>query len=91
VMHLRVRNATVRDALIEDLAGDGIEAKAYFDPPIHLQPAYADTAPARALPVTEEASRTTLIVPFFSTMSREQVGRVHDSLLRALAREKRPA
>jgi len=91
VMHLRVENAVLRDALIEDLAGDGIEAKAYFDPPIHLQPAYADREEPRPLPVTEEAAHTTLVVPFFSTMSREQVQRVRESLTRGLAREKRSA
>jgi perosamine synthetase len=91
VMHLRVENASLRDALIEDLAADGIEAKAYFDPPIHLQPAYADREEPRPLPVTEEAAHTTLVVPFFSTMSREQVQRVRESLTRGLAREKRSA
>jgi perosamine synthetase len=91
VMHLRVENAALRDALIEDLAADGIEAKAYFDPPIHLQPAYADREEPRPLPVTEEAAHTTLVVPFFSTMSREQVRRVRESLTRGLAREKRSA
>jgi len=92
VLHLRVEAAPVRDALIEHLAADGIEAKAYFDPPIHLQPAYAGPSGARTpLPVTEEAARTTLVVPFFSTMSREQVRRVRESLTRGLAREKRSA
>jgi perosamine synthetase len=91
VMHLRVENASVRDGLIEHLAADGIEAKAYFDPPIHRQPAYADLDESRPLPVTEEAAHTTLVVPFFSTMSREQVQRVRESLTRGLAREKRPA
>ena len=91
VMHLRVGNAAVRDALIEHLAADGIEAKAYFDPPIHLQPAYSDREEPRPLPVTEGAAHTTLVVPFFSTMSREQVHRVRESLTRGLAREKRSA
>ncbi|MFL5767583.1 MAG: DegT/DnrJ/EryC1/StrS family aminotransferase [Actinomycetota bacterium] len=91
VMPLRVERPAARDALIEHLAEDGIEAKAYFDPPIHLQPAYADREESRPLPVTEEAARTTLVVPFFSTMSREQVRRVKDSLTRGLAREKRSA
>jgi perosamine synthetase len=91
VMHLRVENAALRDALIEDLAADGIEAKAYFDPPIHLQPAYADREEPRPLPATERAAQTTLVVPFFSTMSRELVQRVRESLTRGLAREKRSA
>ena len=92
VMHLRVPGEGVRDALIEHLAADGIETRAYFDPPIHLQPAYADAGPTpRPLPVTEEAARTTVVVPFFSTMSREQVRRVKESLTKGLARERRSA
>jgi perosamine synthetase len=91
VMHLRTREAAVRDSLIEHLAADGIEAKAYFDPPIHLQPAYADAATPRPLPVTEDAAKTTLIVPFFSTMTREQVHTVRRSLTSGLARRRRSA
>ncbi|MFL5736001.1 MAG: DegT/DnrJ/EryC1/StrS family aminotransferase [Actinomycetota bacterium] len=91
VMHLRVENATIRDALMEHLERDGIETKAYFDPPIHLQPAYDDQETPPPLPITEQAARTSLIVPFFSTMTREQVGTVRDSLTRGLARQERSA
>jgi perosamine synthetase len=91
VFHLRVENATTRDALLEHLAADGIEAKAYFDPPIHLQPAYEDQQAPRPLPVTERAAHTTLVVPFFSTMTPEQVRTVRDSLTRGLARKARSA
>jgi perosamine synthetase len=91
VMHLRVENRTIRDALMEHLEHDGIDSKAYFDPPIHLQPAYEDQETPPPLPVTEEAARTTLIVPFFSTMTREQVRAVRDSLMRGVARKERSA
>jgi perosamine synthetase len=92
VMHLRVRDVSERDALIERLTADGIESKAYFDPPIHLQPAYADREGTDLpLPETEAAARTTLIVPFFSTMRREQVERVCRSLTEGLAGGRRSA
>jgi perosamine synthetase len=88
VMHLRVAPGVDRDRLVHHLNASGIEAKAYFDPPIHLQPPYAgraDLVPA-PLAATEEASRRILIVPFFSTMSEEQVGRVVEALRDGLAR-----
>jgi perosamine synthetase len=92
VMHLRVRTRRIRDALVERLTADGIECKAYFDPPIHLQPAYADRAETGiALPVTEEAAATTLIVPCFSTMTEEQVRRVCRSLAEGLVTARRSA
>jgi perosamine synthetase len=92
VMHLRTRNAPERNALMERLAADGIEAKAYFEPPIHLQPAYADRAETGIpLPVTEGAAGTTLIVPFFSMLRREQVQRVCRSLTQGLAGARRSA
>jgi perosamine synthetase len=92
VMNLRTRNVGERNALIERLAADGIEAKAYFDPPIHLQPVYADRAETGIpLPVTEEAAETTLIVPFYSTLRREEVERVCRSLTRGIAGARRSA
>ena len=66
------------------LNDNGVESKAYFDPPIHRQPPYAGGDDH--LPVTEEAADRTLIVPYFSQMSREQVARVAAVLKGALAR-----
>jgi perosamine synthetase len=82
-----------RDRLVEHLNRSGVEAKAYFDPAIHQQPPYAgrDGTAQRALPVTEEASARTLIVPFFSTMTSEQVDRVAGALATGLAEQGRPA
>lgn len=75
VEHLRVAPGIDRNALVASLNARGVEAKAYFEPPIHRQPPYEgrdDLVPA-PLPETEDASRRTLIVPFFSRMSPEQV------------------
>ena len=88
VEHLRVRVDVDRDRLIWHLEANGIESKAYFDPPIHLQPAYEAERDVTQVPLpeTEEASRRTLIVPFFSTMKREQVKRVCRALTDGLAK-----
>jgi perosamine synthetase len=85
VYFLRVTPGIDRDRLVEHLAARGIEAKAYFDPPIHLQPPYAGSAEPGSLPVTEDAARRTLIVPFFAGMTREEVERVAAALREGLA------
>ena len=92
VESLRVGPGVDRDRLVEHLNRSGVEAKAYFDPPIHQQPPYAgrDVTARRTLPVTEEASARTLIVPFFSTMTLEEVDRVARTLATGLVEQGRP-
>jgi dTDP-4-amino-4,6-dideoxygalactose transaminase len=65
----------------------GVEAKAYFEPPIHRQPPYAgdDSLLATPLPETEAASARTLIVPFWAAMNEGHVERVVETLTRAIA------
>jgi perosamine synthetase len=87
VYHLRVAPGIDRNRLVERLNRDEVESKAYFDPPIHGQPPYAgrpDLVPA-PLPVTEDASARILILPFFSTMTGDQVARVVEVLEASLA------
>ncbi len=88
VMALRCAPGVGRDRLIEHLHRDGVEAKAYFEPPVHRQPPYAgrdDLVPA-PLTVTEEAAAAMLIVPFFAAMPLELVDRVVASLKAGLVR-----
>jgi perosamine synthetase len=89
VYFVRVGAGMDRDRLVGHLEQSGIESKAYFDPPIHLQPPYADRpdlVPA-PLPQTEDASRRTLILPFSSRMSEEQVAHVARALKSGLAKD----
>ena len=75
---LRCAPGVDRDRLVEHLHRNGVEAKAYFEPPVHRQPPYAgrdDLVPA-PLTVTEEAAASVLIVPFFAAMPLENVDRV---------------
>jgi perosamine synthetase len=87
VQAARVAEGIDRDRLIEVLGRMGIEAKAYFEPAIHRQPPYAgdDSLLAGPLPVTEAASASTLIVPFWAAMTEDHVGRVATTLTAALA------
>jgi dTDP-4-amino-4,6-dideoxygalactose transaminase len=86
VYFLRVGAGVERDRLVDHLSGNGIESKAYFDPPIHRQRPYAGRADLlpEALPETEAASTRTLILPFYGGMREEDVDRVGAEVKRGL-------
>ena len=88
VMALRCAPSVDRDRLVEHCNRSGIEAKAYFEPPVHRQPAYAgrDELVPAPLTVTEEASASVLIVPFYAAMPLADVDRVVATLREGLAR-----
>jgi perosamine synthetase len=75
-----------RGALIEALAARGVASKAYL-PCIHLQPLYRERFGFKGgeFPVAEDASARSLALPFFTTMSEEQVVRVVEALREAVA------
>ena len=87
VMALRCAPGVDRDRVLDHLNRNGVESKAYFEPPVHRQPPYAgrdDLVPA-PLTVTEEAAAGVLIVPFFAAMPLEDVDRVVAVLKQGLA------
>jgi perosamine synthetase len=75
-----------RNAIIGALDTVGIAAKPYL-PCIHLQPFYQQEHGYRPgmLPVTEAISASTIALPFFPQMKRDQVARVTDALATAIA------
>jgi dTDP-4-amino-4,6-dideoxygalactose transaminase len=76
-----------RDDVRAALGRGGIETRTYFDPPVHLQAAYAAwrNASAGRLPVTERVAREVLNVPLFVGLSESDVERVC-ATIRACAR-----
>jgi perosamine synthetase len=76
-----------RDAVIDRMAAVGIATKAYL-PCIHLQPFYRERYGFQEgdFPVAERASRQSLALPFFTSMSEMQIERVADALAEALGR-----
>jgi perosamine synthetase len=83
VVRLAANAAPRRDAIFAHLREQGIQTGRYFAP-IHQQPAYAALTPRCALRVTESVSRSTLALPFFSSITANEVGFVCASLLSAL-------
>jgi perosamine synthetase len=75
-----------RDALVAELGGQGVQAKAYM-PCIHLMPHYRERFGfvEGQFPVAEDASARLLALPFFGAMGEADVDRVCAALGRALA------
>ena len=74
-----------RDALIEQLAQEGIEAGNYV-PCVHLQPYMRESYgfSEGVCPVAEDAASRTLALPFFTGIDPEDQERVVDALVRAV-------
>ncbi len=81
VYAVRLPTTADRAAVVADLANRGIEAKVYM-PSIHLMPHYRERFGYREgqFPVAEDASARLVSLPFFPTMTEEQVERVFEAL-----------
>jgi dTDP-4-amino-4,6-dideoxygalactose transaminase len=71
-----------RDAVVAFLKERGIETRAYFFPPLHEQEFFQPYVD-RALPATEQLSRRVITVPFFATITEEEMGYIADTLAEA--------
>jgi dTDP-4-amino-4,6-dideoxygalactose transaminase len=69
--HAFVVRSPRRDVLASFLRERGVETRVYYPVPLHRQECFADLHEPE-LPVTEEACRTALALPLFTTMSDEQ-------------------
>jgi dTDP-4-amino-4,6-dideoxygalactose transaminase len=77
--HAFVVRTPRRDALASFLRERGVETRVYYPVPLHRQECFADLLEPE-LPVTEEACRTALALPLFTTMSDEQQAYVLEQL-----------
>jgi len=67
-----------RDGVLERLREDGIGAGVHY-PPNHLQPAFAELARGKPLPVTDLVGDEILTLPLFPALADEDVDRVAES------------
>lgn len=65
------------------LAGRGIASRRYYNPPLHLQPAYAGSTD-HPLPVAERVGEQQVYLPIFPAMEREEVGAVIEASVELL-------
>ncbi|MBN1859032.1 DegT/DnrJ/EryC1/StrS family aminotransferase, partial [Candidatus Bipolaricaulota bacterium] len=77
----RHRSRGERDAVLRGLQQKGIGSRDYFQP-IHLQPYIRHMLGTRPgqYPITESIADRTIAVPFYSQLSKDDVGRVADAL-----------
>jgi len=87
VFALQLPEDAEREEVIGALAERGVAAKAYL-PCIHTQPLYRDRFGfvGGEFPIAEAAAARLLALPFFPSMSEQQVDRVCTELLAALGR-----
>jgi UDP-2-acetamido-2-deoxy-ribo-hexuluronate aminotransferase len=57
----------------------GVETRAYFSPPVHQQRFFARFADRR-LPVTERVAERVITLPFFTTITQNEMDYVAESL-----------
>ena len=75
-----------RDAVIDQLRGDGVGCSNYFVP-VHTQPYIMEALGTKPgdFPITEHLAARTIALPFFANMTLEQVACVKDALTAAIA------
>ena len=66
------------------IARRGVETRAYFYPPIHEQDYFRPFAD-RPLPVTEDLARRVITLPFYSSITEEEMALGVDALAAAEA------
>ena len=90
VVRLTGFDRVTRDAVLARLRSQGIACSDYFSP-LHLQPHLRRLGFAEGMfPVTEAVSASTVALPFYSTLKRDQIARVAEALRRAIGDEHAP-
>ncbi|MGO9272694.1 MAG: DegT/DnrJ/EryC1/StrS family aminotransferase [Terriglobia bacterium] len=74
--------AECRNEVIRFLAERGVETRAYFFPPVHEQKYFCKYAD-RPLPKTEALSRRVITLPFYSSISNQEIDYVVEQLVEA--------
>ncbi|MFD3166374.1 DegT/DnrJ/EryC1/StrS family aminotransferase [Herpetosiphon sp. NSE202] len=70
-----------RDMVRQALAAEGIETRAYYDPPVHRHAAYAQFAPAEgSLPKTDWLAKASLSLPMHSEMEFDTIETVCNAI-----------
>jgi dTDP-4-amino-4,6-dideoxygalactose transaminase len=80
---VRLPSEDVRAVVMSELARQGIATRRGVMA-IHLEPLYRKRFPACSLPITERASRETMLLPLYAGMSEPETESVVDALQRAL-------
>jgi dTDP-4-amino-4,6-dideoxygalactose transaminase len=74
--------AGTRDRIMQYLGEQGVETRAYFYPPVHQQTYFSRFA-TRELPKTESLGRRVITLPFYTTLTDEQMNYTVEMLQQA--------
>jgi dTDP-4-amino-4,6-dideoxygalactose transaminase len=86
VFHQYVVRVRDRDRVRERLAEAGISTAVFYPVPLHLQECFADLGYRQGdFPESEKAAREVLALPMFPQLSDDEVRRVAEGVLAALA------
>jgi dTDP-4-amino-4,6-dideoxygalactose transaminase len=86
VFHQYVVRVRDRDQVRERLAEAGISTAVFYPIPLHLQECFADLGYRQGdFPESEKAAKEVLALPMFPQLSDEEIGRVAEGVLAALA------
>lgn len=73
IFHLYIMRTKDRDGLMNHLKEKGVGTGIYYPVPLHLQDCFRSLGYRKgSMPVAEEASRTSLAIPVFPELSRQQ-------------------
>ena len=87
--HLLVVRVPDRDAVLQSLNDDGVQALIHDPTPIHLQPAFAGTGSPGQFPSAEALAQQILSLPLFPGIATTQIEYTVDALRRAVTRTAR--
>ncbi|HYR45373.1 MAG TPA: DegT/DnrJ/EryC1/StrS family aminotransferase [Thermoanaerobaculia bacterium] len=86
VYHQYVVRVQNRDAVRERLSRAGIATAVFYPVPLHMQECFADLGYREgSLPVAEKAAGEVLALPIFAEMRDDEVERVAEAVLKAIA------
>ena len=88
--HLYVVRHERADRLATALHDAGIESRAYYRTPVHLQPAMAPYTDDRVLPATADAARTHLAIPMSPVLGADAAAEVAATAARSWFRPPTP-
>ena len=74
--------SSYRERVMRFLADRGVETRAYFYPAVHEQAYFAEYT-TRPLPQTERLSRRVITLPFFTTITEEEIDYIVSTLQKA--------
>jgi perosamine synthetase len=83
MVRLRPGRGPSRDALMDAMLAAGVATRRGLMA-VHLEPAYRGSAPPPRLPVTEAATRETLLLPIFASLTEAEQDHVIEHLIEGL-------